>query len=76
MLTAKSDVYGLSVVLLELLTGKRAIFKGDDNGGAPTSIVDFVVPRIVSGELVKVLDHIVSPLELNEVEVIELIAYT
>ncbi|EEF29001.1 conserved hypothetical protein [Ricinus communis] len=76
VLTAKSDVYGLGVVLLELLTGKRAIFKGDDNGGTPTSIVDFAVPRIMSGELAKVLDHRVGPPELNEAEAVELVAYT
>ncbi|XP_050211247.1 putative serine/threonine-protein kinase-like protein CCR3 [Mercurialis annua] len=76
VLTAKSDVYGLGVVLLELLTGKRAIFKGDDNGGTPTSIVDFAVPRIMSGELNKVLDHRVGPPELNEAEAVELVAYT
>ncbi|KAJ9175892.1 hypothetical protein P3X46_014398 [Hevea brasiliensis] len=76
VLTAKSDVYGLGVVLLELLTGKRAIFKSDDNGGTPTSIVDFAVPRIMSSELVKVLDPRVGPLELNEAEAVELVAYT
>ncbi|OAY38406.1 putative serine/threonine-protein kinase-like protein CCR3 isoform X2 [Manihot esculenta] len=75
VLTAKSDVYGLGVVLLELLTGKRAIFKDDENG-APTSIVDFAVPRIMSSELVKVLDPRVGPPELNEAEAVELVAYT
>ncbi|KAJ4720070.1 GPCR kinase [Melia azedarach] len=76
VLTAKSDVYGLGVVLLELLTGKRAIFKSDENGGAPVSIVDFAVPGIMAGELVKILDARVGPPELNEAEAVELVAYT
>ncbi|CAK7325864.1 unnamed protein product [Dovyalis caffra] len=76
VLTAKSDVYGLGVVLLELLTGKRAIFKGDDNGGTPTSIVDFAVPRIMVNELGKILDARVGPPQLNEAEAVELVGYT
>uniref|UniRef100_A0A2K1YWG5 non-specific serine/threonine protein kinase n=1 Tax=Populus trichocarpa TaxID=3694 RepID=A0A2K1YWG5_POPTR len=76
VLTAKSDVYGLGVVLLELLTGKRAIFKGDDNGGTPTSIVDFAVPKIMVNELGKILDPRVGPPELNEAEAVELVGYT
>ncbi|KAL5732849.1 hypothetical protein ACOSQ2_032541 [Xanthoceras sorbifolium] len=77
VLTAKSDVYGLGVVLLELLTGKRAIFKnGEENEGTPISIVDFAVPAIMAGELVKVLDPRVGPPALNEGEAVELVAYT
>uniref|UniRef100_B9HHP9 non-specific serine/threonine protein kinase n=1 Tax=Populus trichocarpa TaxID=3694 RepID=B9HHP9_POPTR len=76
VLTAKSDVYGLGVVLLELLTGKRAIFKGDDNGGTPTSIVDFAVPKLMVNELGKILDPRVGPPELNEAEAVELVGYT
>ncbi|KAM4104243.1 hypothetical protein ACJW30_06G142600 [Castanea mollissima] len=76
VLTAKSDVYGLGVVLLELLTGKRAIFKNGENGGAPISVVDFTVPAIMAGELGKVLDSRVGPPELNEAEAVELMAYT
>lgn len=77
VLTAKSDVYGLGVVLLELLTGKKAIFKnGENGGGTPISVVDFAVPAIMAGELVKVLDRRVGPLELNEAEAVELVAYT
>ncbi|XWS74807.1 hypothetical protein CRYUN_Cryun01aG0029400 [Craigia yunnanensis] len=76
VLTAKSDVYGLGVVMLELLTGKRAIFKNDENGGTPVSLVDFAVPAIMAGELVKVLDTRVGPPELNEAEAVELVAYT
>ncbi|KAM7466753.1 hypothetical protein LguiB_014315 [Lonicera macranthoides] len=38
VLTAKSDVYSLGVVLLELLTGKRAIFIRNGENGVPTSV--------------------------------------
>ncbi|PSS34472.1 Serine/threonine-protein kinase-like protein [Actinidia chinensis var. chinensis] len=76
VLTAKSDVYGLGVVLLELLTGKRAIFKSDENGGEPTMVADFAVPAIMAGEMGKILDPRVGPPDLNEAEALELVAYT
>ncbi|CAL0317632.1 unnamed protein product [Lupinus luteus] len=76
VLTAKSDVYGLGVVLLELLTGKRAIFKNGENGGTPMSVVDYAVPAIMGGELLQILDPRVELPELNETEAVELVAYT
>nr|AAW22874.1 putative protein kinase [Solanum lycopersicum] len=77
VLTAKSDVYGLGVVLLELLTGKRAIFKSEENGGAPMSVVDYGVAGIMAGELNKILDKRVGTAEASEeVEAVELVAYT
>ncbi|PON78971.1 Serine/threonine protein kinase [Parasponia andersonii] len=76
VLTAKSDVYGLGVVLLEILTGKRAIFKNGQDGGTPIHVVDFAVPAIVAGELATILDQRVGLPELNEGEAVELVAYT
>lgn len=74
VLTAKSDVYGLGVVLLELLTGKRAVFKEEVEGALPIGIVDYAVPQITVGELWRVLDRRVGPPEANEAEAVELMA--
>ncbi|XP_037492715.1 putative serine/threonine-protein kinase-like protein CCR3 [Jatropha curcas] len=77
VLTAKSDIYSLGVVLLELLTGKKAIFRDHYDGDISRSLVDFVVPKILANELVKVLDHRIGPPEsANEVEAVEMMAYT
>jgi hypothetical protein len=57
--------------------GKRAIFKNDENGGTPmSSIVDFAVPIIMKGELMKILDQRFEKPEMNETEAVELVAYT
>ncbi|KAI3988889.1 hypothetical protein MKX01_016460 [Papaver californicum] len=77
ILTAKSDVYGLGVVMLELLTGKKAIFRDDDlDGEGPMSVVDYAVPKIMAGELERVLDVRVGLPDVNMAEAVELVAYT
>ncbi|KAK1353693.1 hypothetical protein POM88_052058 [Heracleum sosnowskyi] len=64
------------IVCKELLTGKRAIFKSEESGGTPISVVDFTVPLIMTGELMKILDPRVRQPELNEAETVEFVAYT
>ncbi|KAM0852136.1 hypothetical protein ACQ4PT_051965 [Festuca glaucescens] len=75
-LTVKSDVYGFGVVMLETLTGKRAIFKDAEGGGDPVSVVDYAQPSIVAGELGQVLDGRAPEPTPNEAEAVELVAYT
>ncbi|KAF7120820.1 hypothetical protein RHSIM_Rhsim13G0068900 [Rhododendron simsii] len=74
ILTVKSDVYGLGVVLLELLTGKQAMFKIE--GLDPMRVVEYAGPQIAAGELQSVLDKRVGVLNANEAEAVEVVAYT
>ncbi|CAN6216527.1 unnamed protein product [Urochloa humidicola] len=73
--SVKSDVYGFGVVILEVLTGKRAIFKEAESGD-PMSVVDYAVPSIVAGELGKILDSRAPEPAAHEAEAVELVAYT
>ncbi|KAM0953683.1 putative protein kinase RLK-Pelle-CR4L family [Dioscorea sansibarensis] len=75
-LTVKSDVYGFGVVMLEVLTGKRAIFKDAEGGGSPTSVVDYALPSIAAGEVERLLDDRVAAPSAQEAEAVELVAYT
>ncbi|XP_039136319.1 LOW QUALITY PROTEIN: putative serine/threonine-protein kinase-like protein CCR3 [Dioscorea cayenensis subsp. rotundata] len=75
-LTVKSDVYGFGVVMLEMITGKRAIFKEEGDKESPTSVVDYAMPSIVAGDVFKVLDETVGVLNAQEAEAVELVAYT
>lgn len=76
VLTAKSDVYGFGVVLLELLTGKRAVFSDSEEGTGPMGLVEYAGPRIMAGELQSLLDKRVGQPEPNEAEAVQLVAYT
>ncbi|XXG86859.1 hypothetical protein AAC387_Pa11g1687 [Persea americana] len=71
-LIAQSDIYGLGVVKLEVLTGRRAIFKDEEGDGRPMSVVDYAVPKIMGGELTVILKARVGMPELNEAEAVEL----
>ncbi|KAL6607817.1 hypothetical protein ACP70R_040880 [Stipagrostis hirtigluma subsp. patula] len=74
-LTVKSDVYSFGVVMLEVLTGKRPMFK-EVQGGRLVSLVKHTVPSIAAGELHEVVDRRAGELGAHGAEAVELVAST
>ncbi|KAL4277959.1 hypothetical protein GQ457_03G031240 [Hibiscus cannabinus] len=72
-LTTKSDVYSFGIVLLELLSGYKAIHRNEN--GAHRNVVDFVVPYILRDEIHRVLDPSVPPPTPFEIEAVAYVGY-
>ncbi|XP_077231676.1 CRINKLY4 related 4 [Tasmannia lanceolata] len=73
-LTTKSDVYSFGVLLLELLSGYRAIHPQEEDG-LPRNVVDFVKPHIIADEIHLVLDRRLPPPTPYEIEAVTYVGY-
>ncbi|XP_051123843.1 serine/threonine-protein kinase-like protein CCR4 [Andrographis paniculata] len=73
LLTTKSDVYSFGIVLLELLSGCKAIHKNEN--GVPRNVVDYVVPYIIQDDIHRVLDQRVPPPTPFEIEAVAHVGY-
>ncbi|WOG97195.1 hypothetical protein DCAR_0416535 [Daucus carota subsp. sativus] len=72
-LTTKSDVYSFGVLLLELLSGYKAIHLNEER--MPRNVVDYMVPYIVQDNIHHVLDPKLPPPTPLEIEAIAYIGY-
>ncbi|KAE8056189.1 hypothetical protein FH972_012980 [Carpinus fangiana] len=72
-LTTKSDVYSFGVLLLEMLSGYKAIHKNEI--GVPRNVVDFVAPYILQDQIHRVLDPHVPPPTPYEIEAVAYVGY-
>ncbi|KAH6759371.1 hypothetical protein C2S51_019606 [Perilla frutescens var. frutescens] len=73
LLTTKSDVYSFGVMLLELLSGCKAIHKNEN--GVPRNVVDFIVPHVIHDDIHRVLDRRVPPPNPFEIEAVAYVGY-
>lgn len=73
LLTTKSDVYSFGIVLLELLSGCKAIHKNEN--GVPRNVVDFVVPYIIQDDIHRILDRSAPPPTPFEIEAVTFVGY-
>lgn len=56
-LSTKTDVFSFGILLLEIISGRKAI----DVGHSPPSIVDWAIPLIRRGKLVSIYDPRIPP---------------
>lgn len=58
-LSTKTDVFSFGILLLEIISGRKAI----DVGHSPPSIVDWAIPLIKKGKLGAIFDPRIAPLK-------------
>ena len=68
-LTERSDVFSFGVVLLELLSGKKAILSGNDEQGQPLLVTDWAWSLVRKGHILDVIEEEMP--ELGSDQIIE-----
>jgi hypothetical protein len=62
-------------VLLELVTGRKAIHRtSQDGSGSPRNVIEFAVPAVETGSIARILDERVPPPRGHEVEALARVA--